>query len=1400
MGRSCECGSVFSPVLPGRFAGCRRLTVPTNAAVSGRLVSKRGTFLVGLLSVLSLTALLHAQSPAPGGVGPAVSDRLPIGARTLGLPPPIARGRAPLPPETALDALADGALAEGLREHGPSWLGPTRQLPPGVEIAPGPDRPVSGGGRWSRVGGQRVWRATLRSRGARAVRVRLASFATSGRIYLYPPGSGAPHAGPYTGRGPQADGDFWSDLVLGDSVTIEYVEGSGDRRVDRPPFRVRSVAHIVSMPGLRGKPATPGTGAGGFLPPRRSIAGCDLDVSCYAAWQDRDRPSSVHLLVTTPERTVQCTGSTVSTRYRTDRHLLLLTAGHCVATEDEAANAVFTWNLQTLACSAQSRLPDRLVTTAGSQLLASRNDSAGDFALLRLSAAQVREVTGWTSLGWDPDPAPDETSVVTVSHPRGMPRRVAFGRVVRTDWSGLRAGTFTGMRWSSGSAASGSSGAAVQRREDGRLIGIVVGGARNVGPCDPGHRAALLQFEAIYAETRTFFESEAAVEGLVRQQAHRFEIPLGTGGDTLTIVRAADGTYWLGADPVWDGMLIRLPDGRKFRLSQGEGGAWEAVLVERFVTVRLPDGEALVVRDTADGHYWLGDLSVAVGTGLTHARFGTFRLASGGHPDEWQFEAVPFGIPLLPLGLRSSTVAGTGLHGYSGDGDLAVAAQLANPSGVAMDLEGNIYIADTDNHRIRKVDREGVISTFAGTGEAGFFGDGRPASEARLRHPTGLAMGPAGDLFVADTGNHRVRAIQPSGLIRTVAGGGDDGFSGDGSSATEAMLSEPAAVAVDAAGTVLIADSANHRIRRVASGVIETVAGTGLRGFGGDGGPAGRAALRFPKGISFDGAGNIFVADTGNNRVRRIAADGRISTVMGTGARGREGDGGPAVSARLTVPRGVSVGLDGALRVADTGNDILRLVAPNGLAATVTGIGPGGPGVSGSPARDVRLKNPFQVEARPNGSVVIADARHHRVLALEPAWTPVPRESMPSPVRVALPQPGSVLTLWALDGSRHFASGAEVTSGDVIAGWPFRRGAGSAWDGVAYRLADRPGRGWTAEPVVLDHWAAARNGQILPGPGVVDTVFRLGLLYQTERDMRELPAPYRRLLLWLRGSETHEAPDGTSELVALLRARAETGDPSAQSALGDLYRRYDRFGTDVDQRLAEALRWYGMSAARGHPGGQYGLGVMHDQGFGVEKNAAEGARWYRMAAKQGHALAQRNLGRLYESGGGVAEDSETAAYWYARAARRGEPWAQIWLAWLYLPESGADETGAEGVRWMRRAATRGYAGGQDGLGWIYEHGVGVGADPAEAARWYRRSAAQGSGYGQWRLGHALASGEGVARDDVAALVWLSLAVRNGERRATISRESLRHGLTAEEVRQIDALVARCSDTEYADCP
>jgi uncharacterized protein (TIGR03437 family) len=276
-----------------------------------------------------------------------------------------------------------------------------------------------------------------------------------------------------------------------------------------------------------------------------------------------------------------------------------------------------------------------------------------------------------------------------------------------------------------------------------------------------------------------------------------------------------------------------------------------------------------------------------------------------------------------------STVAGNGVNAGTGDGGPATAASLSDVSGVAVDPAGNLYIADDSNRRIRKVSPSGIITTIAGVGVQGFSGDGGPATAAMLGRAEALALDSAGNLYFADSVNQRIRKIDVNGVITSIAGTGVDGYTGDGGPATAAQLGFPIGVAVDSGGNVYIADGDNNRVRKVTpAGIISTVAGNGDGAFAGDGGPAIDASINIPSDVAVDAAGNLYIADAGNNRIRRVDTSGNITTVAGTDDNGYSGDGGAATQAMLNYPWGLGVDPSGEVYIGDRVNSRVRTLSP----------------------------------------------------------------------------------------------------------------------------------------------------------------------------------------------------------------------------------------------------------------------------------------------------------------------------------------------------------------------------------------------------------------------------------------------------------------------------------------
>ena len=318
------------------------------------------------------------------------------------------------------------------------------------------------------------------------------------------------------------------------------------------------------------------------------------------------------------------------------------------------------------------------------------------------------------------------------------------------------------------------------------------------------------------------------------------------------------------------------------------------------------------------------------------------------------------------------------------NGVQATTVPLSLPGGLAYDSLGNLYIAATNDHVVRVVSPAGVINTFAGTGAQGFSGDGGAATSAQLDSPAGVAVDASNNVYIADTHNNRVREVlASSGVINTIAGTGAAGFGGDGGAATSALLNYPTAVAVDSAGNVYIADTDNHRIREIKSGNISTVAGDGEQFYSGDGGLATAAGLDSPNGVAVDSSFNIYIGDTHNQRVRLVTfTTGIISTFAGTGVKTYTSDGVAANSSALARPRGLAISPNGTLLIADSDNDRVRSVS-GGNITTVAGNGQQGFSGDTTLATGSTIDTPRAVVATANNNVVVADTENDRVRAVD---------------------------------------------------------------------------------------------------------------------------------------------------------------------------------------------------------------------------------------------------------------------------------------------------------------------------------------------------------------------------------------------------------------------------------
>jgi sugar lactone lactonase YvrE len=336
-----------------------------------------------------------------------------------------------------------------------------------------------------------------------------------------------------------------------------------------------------------------------------------------------------------------------------------------------------------------------------------------------------------------------------------------------------------------------------------------------------------------------------------------------------------------------------------------------------------------------------------------------------------------------------TTIAGdgfkddTGSGRFAGDDGQATSASFNGSRGIAVDGSGNLYVADYRNHRIRKVSPTGIITTVAGA-LAGFSGDGGPATSAALLFPLHVCLDGSGNLYIADSGNNRIRMVDASGMITTVAGNGTEISAGDGGQATAASLHSPNSVFVDGSGNLYITEF-SFRVRKVdANGTITTVAGDGFKNdngsgrFTGDGGQATAASLYYPGGVFMDGSGNLYISDSGNHRIRKVDASGMITTVAGNGTAAFAGDGGSATAAGL-APVGIFIDESGNLYIADRGNNRIRKVDASGMITTVAGNGTQGFSGDGGPATAASFNSPVSVFIDGAGNLYISDGGNYRI-------------------------------------------------------------------------------------------------------------------------------------------------------------------------------------------------------------------------------------------------------------------------------------------------------------------------------------------------------------------------------------------------------------------------------------
>lgn len=490
-------------------------------------------------------------------------------------------------------------------------------------------------------------------------------------------------------------------------------------------------------------------------------------------------------------------------------------------------------------------------------------------------------------------------------------------------------------------------------------------------------------------------------------QLWRFSVPLGTSGESVVLAAAEDGSLRWNSFPLMQGMETTASNGNRYAFGKTASGFVVATFIPEQQTVELQEGKAVTLMSGEDGAWRIGDQVAA--NGYRHAEDGKEYLL------EWTGEQWR----LAKYTIR--TIAGTV---DVAEGVPATTARLFNPYDAAVDSDGNVYVSDSSNHRIRKIDTSGTITTIAGTGERGYAGDGGPATQAEFDTPKGIAINWIGEIFVADSRNDVVRKINRSGRITTIntnrplfdpfglaldlfgnvliaeshprnhlvrridfrgnvtaiagVAGQRGGFNGDGSAA-EARLYHPRDVAADPAGNVFVADQFNHRVRKIdPTGTISTVAGTGERGYSGDGGPAVNAQLSYPRGVLVDSAANVYIADSGNSRIRKVDPSGMIDTIAGASEASNLVNGGPATAARVSVPVRLAMDATGSLLVVEAGNDTVSRISPSGAIMPVAGTGEQIDRRNGGPASLAQFSYPRDIAADASGNVYVLDTNQVR--------------------------------------------------------------------------------------------------------------------------------------------------------------------------------------------------------------------------------------------------------------------------------------------------------------------------------------------------------------------------------------------------------------------------------------
>jgi len=757
-----------------------------------------------------------------------------------------------------------------------------------------------------------------------------------------------------------------------------------------------------------------------------------------------------------------------------------------------------------------------------------------------------------------------------------------------------------------------------------------------------------------------------------------------------------------------------------------------------------------------------------------------------------------------------------GVAGSKGTNDgVASVARFDDPTGVSVDGSGNVYVADFNNHTIRKVTSAGVVTTLAGLAGSLGSADGK-GSAARFGEvpsfgPSGVAVGVDGTLFVADTGNNEIRKITPEGVVTTLAGLAGARGSTD-ATGCDARFGAPGGAAIDKAGNLYVADTGNQVIRKMTpDGVVTTLAGlAGERGS--TDGVGSEARFTDPSDVTVDGAGNVFVADTGNKTIRKVTPEGVVTTLAGLAGHPGSADGTGSVARfggepEMGGPAGVAADSAGNVYVADTDNQTIRKITPAGLVTTLAGnawkqdvtgrVGGGSDDGTGSAAQ---FSSPWGIAVDKTGNIYVADSQNNSIRKVTPEGTVTTLAGVSDfmnrgsadgtrtqaqfwgPEGVAVDDAGNVYV--ADTGSRAIR---KVTPKGVVTTLGGHPGCDGHADGTGNMARFYP-TGVAVDSAGNLYVVDSDNSTILKGfpanTGSLLATNQHGAQMAPRDSFQQLKVKAEAGDLQAQDSVGESlligglgVPKDEAEAVKWFRKAAEQGNAKAQGDLGLCYAKAQGVATNY----TEALDWFHKAADQGDAKGQDHLGMCYAQGFGVAKDYEEAMKWFRKAAEQGDAKAQDHLGICFVQGTGVAKDYAEAVSWFRKAAEQGDANGECHLGVSYSLGNGVVKDDVEAVRWFRRAAEQGDAKAQNSLGASYVNGQGVTMNAAKAVKWFREAAEQGDANGQRNLGLSCERGEGVEKDYVEAYKWTVLAADQGQQAAKTAMATLEALMTPEQV-------------------